>query len=61
MALDPQLLEILACPQCKAAFLVEKLSRKGPATRSCLTEGCGSTGEVGSDADAVPIAAKEGE
>jgi len=38
------------CPQCDAAFVVQKVSRAGVRLR-CLAEGCGWTIEPDADAD----------
>jgi DNA topoisomerase-1 len=39
------------CPQCDAAFVVQKVSRAGVRLR-CLADGCGWTAEPDADADA---------
>jgi ssDNA-binding Zn-finger/Zn-ribbon topoisomerase 1 len=38
------------CPQCDAAFVVQKVSRAGVRLR-CLAEGCGWTAEPDADED----------
>ena len=39
------------CPQCGAAFVVQKVSRAGLCLR-CLADGCGWTAEPDAEADA---------
>ena len=44
------------CPQCDAAFVVQKVSRAGVRLR-CLADGCGWTAEPEAEGDAPEGAA----
>ena len=48
------------CPQCNAPFMLEKTTKKGGTTRSCVREECGHKEDVPETSAPTPAPSRAG-